>query len=951
MIQKLSSAAELTTEYRTLARAGLLEHPDCLSWMELGKFYLPWLMSVIRDQDALPEARPWITFAAAEFLSKLLSEQSRVFEFGAGGSTLFFARRVGELVTVEHDRGWIERTASKLHQRRDFVWKTHLEEPIARDQSGDPSAQPYNDYASTDPNFAGMSFHSYATSIERYDDNYFDVILIDGRARVACFKHAIAKVKFGGYIVLDNAEREEYAAVEQMARKLGFEIRDFWGPGPYNRYFWRTIFMKRVEDHFALDDLDSKLERYLDFDGGTFVEAGANDGVSQSNTLYFERRRGWRGLLIEPIPELAEQCRKHRPRACVEQSALVSADRGAGPVVMRVANLMSTVKGSMKSVAEEDLHIAAASEVQNIAPYELAVKSDTLSSILDKHDIKDVDLLTLDVEGAELSALRGIDFSRHKPRFILVEARYRDEVHLFLSERYDLIDELTFRDLLYRLKAEGDGKRPHLNYVSRNRAAPLQRLKVPSVSDAPAIFLINQQSRHGHLDLYARLYSACLLELGYRVVLIAEHESGISEWIFDNCKRRFTDFLFVARSDVQPGDAAASGPGRSGSLWSRVRRNWRERGLLGVLVRVVQFEITYFDHWVLRPINEVLVRVVQIGIKYFNHWVLGPLKIEYISHSWGGISFEPLVDEINAAGRRIGLRPDLVFFLYLDMINDDRKGCHYLARHLDAPWVGIRFDPRCWGGEGKARPENFFSCGNARGAAFLNPHCISTYERLFPALRFGALPDVTDATVLPADSPLIVRLRSSARGRTIVLQLGSLSPHKGLMELIEIIRRADSSRFYFAIIGELFWDAFGGNSKLELQRFVESPPENCLVQLGYLQDERELNSVIAASDILYAVYKNFRQSSNTLTKAALFEKPVIVSDQHLMGERVVRYQLGETVRFGNLADTISALERLRQRKRGDFNFAAYRRDHSVEALEKNLAILLEGWLRVPRAFA
>ena len=102
MIQKLSSAAELTTEYRTLARAGLLEHPDCLSWMELGKFYLPWLMSVIRDQDALPEARPWITFAAAEFLSKLLSEQSRVFEFGAGGSTLFFCstrRRVGDCRT------------------------------------------------------------------------------------------------------------------------------------------------------------------------------------------------------------------------------------------------------------------------------------------------------------------------------------------------------------------------------------------------------------------------------------------------------------------------------------------------------------------------------------------------------------------------------------------------------------------------------------------------------------------------------------------------------------------------------------------------------------------------------------------------------------------------------------------------------------------------------------
>jgi len=258
VVDKLCSIPELTKEYRSLAKAALVEHRDCLSQEDLKRFYFPWLASILRKQDVRPEARPWITFAAARFLSGILTSQSRVFEFGVGGSTLYFAQRVGELVTVEHDQEWLERTASKLRRRRGFDWKVHLEEPVAYDHSTELTAECGNAYSSTDQKVAGKSFKSYATSIERYDDNYFDVVLIDGRARVACFKHAVEKVKVDGHIVLDDAERPEYATVEQIARKLGFEIREFWGPGPYNRYFWRTIFMKRVAGRSGREDLDGE---------------------------------------------------------------------------------------------------------------------------------------------------------------------------------------------------------------------------------------------------------------------------------------------------------------------------------------------------------------------------------------------------------------------------------------------------------------------------------------------------------------------------------------------------------------------------------------------------------------------------------------------------------------------------------------------------------------------
>ena len=54
----------------------------------------------------------------------------------------------------------------------------------------------------------------------------------------------------------------------------------------------------------AQRQMDRCLEQYLPYKNGFFIEVGANDGFAQSNTYYFERFLKWRGILIEPIPEL-----------------------------------------------------------------------------------------------------------------------------------------------------------------------------------------------------------------------------------------------------------------------------------------------------------------------------------------------------------------------------------------------------------------------------------------------------------------------------------------------------------------------------------------------------------------------------------------------------------------------------------------------------------------------
>jgi FkbM family methyltransferase len=209
---------------------------------------------------------------------------------------------------------------------------------------------------------------------------------------------------------------------------------------------------------YALDELDLKLARHLADDealarGGFFIEAGANDGLTQSNTFVLERDHGWRGLLVEPIPELAKRCRANRPNAIIEHAALVPAGFAGKSIEMTYCNLMSQVKGAMKSAAEEADHIRRGKECQNLTPYKVDVPAKTLSAILDAHGIERVDLLSLDVEGFELAALAGIDFDRHAPRWMLVEARYRAEIDAFLASRYDVAATLSHHDVLYRRKA------------------------------------------------------------------------------------------------------------------------------------------------------------------------------------------------------------------------------------------------------------------------------------------------------------------------------------------------------------------------------------------------------------------------------------------------------------------------------------------------------------------
>lgn len=204
------------------------------------RFFAPWLASLKATRNALRDEVPWVTFKAQKWLESFLTPDMNVFEFSSGGSTIFMAKRVKTLVSVEHDGNWYKLTTEALTRHNIhncqylFVTPQH-----ATEATHDPN-DPYGFISSWYPD---MSFEKYVKSISVFPDESFAFVSLDGRARPSCILHALDKVRCGGYLMLDNSERSWYQAGKDLL--VDWEQTHFFGPGPYVKEFWQTSIYKK----------------------------------------------------------------------------------------------------------------------------------------------------------------------------------------------------------------------------------------------------------------------------------------------------------------------------------------------------------------------------------------------------------------------------------------------------------------------------------------------------------------------------------------------------------------------------------------------------------------------------------------------------------------------------------------------------------------------------------
>ena len=174
-----------------------------------------------------------------------------------------------------------------------------------------------------------------------------------------------------------------------------------------------------------IDNLFNKKRR------GFYVELGAHDGLFQSNTAFLEFEREWSGVLIEPSPNVFEQCKMNRPNSqcfsyvCVDSEfpdEYVEGDFNGSP--------MSSVDGKRCNSNNT-----------------IRVHAKPLSMILDEANVSQpIDLLSLDVEGYELNVLKGICFTKHRPQYMLIEIYNNSitDIYSYLKDNnYVLLGNIT----------------------------------------------------------------------------------------------------------------------------------------------------------------------------------------------------------------------------------------------------------------------------------------------------------------------------------------------------------------------------------------------------------------------------------------------------------------------------------------------------------------------------
>lgn len=167
--------------------------------------YVAARLKVMAFQMRRPDA-PWLTQEVVEFLDGFLKPDMKGFEWGAGRSTRWLAKRLKSLVSVEDNAGWYERV------------------------KGEVAA------LAVDCRLASGGCAAYAGQIAEFPDGSFDLVLIDGSCRNQCIAAAAAKVRIGGVIVLDNAD--EGYRTEPLA--AAFDYR------PTSNGVWRTdLFIRR----------------------------------------------------------------------------------------------------------------------------------------------------------------------------------------------------------------------------------------------------------------------------------------------------------------------------------------------------------------------------------------------------------------------------------------------------------------------------------------------------------------------------------------------------------------------------------------------------------------------------------------------------------------------------------------------------------------------------------
>jgi hypothetical protein len=204
----------------------------------------------IKDSDG---HTPWFTFSAISYLKEILKRNTKVFEYGAGNSTIFFNNNVDECYSVDHNPGWVS-TVLSSNPTAKIIGCDENNIPIDsavelvekfRQESFELPVHA-NKLHNVEHGLLNFEYANYASQLTRWEKGYYDLIIVDGMARSLSGYIAAHMISDTGYIVLDNSDRWQYNSLQQYLIDQGFGRLDFAGMGAINPWPWCTSFFSKT---------------------------------------------------------------------------------------------------------------------------------------------------------------------------------------------------------------------------------------------------------------------------------------------------------------------------------------------------------------------------------------------------------------------------------------------------------------------------------------------------------------------------------------------------------------------------------------------------------------------------------------------------------------------------------------------------------------------------------
>lgn len=189
-----------------------------------------------------------------------------------------------------------------------------------------------------------------------------------------------------------------------------------------------TFFSQDGQDLYISSLIFKELK---DSDGAVVVDVGCNHPEHFSNSYFFEKYFFCKTIAVDPIEEYAELWRSMRPNAIFIATALGKAE---GTVTLNIPEKSEVYDDMFSSVVGKNPKIGKTSCVQRKVPCV------TLASILKSNGIENVMLLSIDVEGAELEVLEGIDFDSVLIKCLVIENNTKniygsEDIRIFLLSK------------------------------------------------------------------------------------------------------------------------------------------------------------------------------------------------------------------------------------------------------------------------------------------------------------------------------------------------------------------------------------------------------------------------------------------------------------------------------------------------------------------------------------